>query len=368
MRNRTKFIKGMSYLFCLSFFLNINTVYAADVAVSYIEDVSDEEAFWSNLGKDEARAKATGGNAEAQRIYDAQQNRIEQQKTNQASRDSAVSSVQQNLEAQKAQNNQKVTEAQNATKQAQSAYEAAQKQLQSATTTEEMKAANEALKQAKTNLDKAEDTQKDVEKSVNKANKALDKQASKDTKAANKSYEEQQKALEKEQKAQQKAIEKEQKAAEDDLKDANKKIEKLEERCAEGKCDDEDLEDLSAARAAAAQAQADLDAANQKATAFYAEDDDVANREYLDNLVEEGDRAKAYAESQLSEETLADAMKDIEEAQSAAPKMCSEVEGNIFLLIACKAMITLADLRVIAYIISHGLWITTFPKPRGQNW
>ena len=352
MRNKTKFIKEISYLFCLSFFLSVNIGYAADAVMTYVEDVSEEEAFWSNQGKEEARAKATGGNAEAQSIYDAQQNRIEQQKSNQASRDSAVSSIQQNLENQKAQNNQKVTEAQNATKQAQSAYEAAQKQLQSATTTEEMKAANEALKQAKTNLDKAEDAQKDVEKSVNKANKALDKQAKKKTKSADKALKAQQEAIEKKQKAQQKAIEKAQEDAEDDLKDANKKIKKLEERCAKGKCDDEDLKDLSAARAAAAQAQADLDAANQKATAFYAEDDDVANREYLDNLVEEGDRAKAYAESQLSEETLADAMKDIEEAQSAAPKMCSEVEGNIFLLIACKAMITLADLRVIAYIIS----------------
>ena len=354
MRNKTKFIKEISYLFCLSFFLSVNIGYAADAVMTYVEDVSEEEAFWSNVnvGKDLARAKATGGNAEAQSIYDAQQNRIEQQKSNQASRDSAVSSIQQNLENQKAQNNQKVTEAQNATKQAQSAYEAAQKQLQSATTTEEMKAANEALKQAKTNLDKAEDAQKDVEKSVNKANKALDKQAKKETKSADKALKAQQKAIEKEQKAQQKAIEKAQEDAEDDLKDANKKIEKLEERCAKGKCDDEDLEDLKAAREKAAQAQADLDAANQKATAFYAEDDDVAAQEYLDELAAEEARENALLESQNSEETLSDAMKEIETAQSAAPKMCSEVEGNIFLLIACKAMITLADLRVIAYIIS----------------
>lgn len=41
-------------------------------------------------------------------------------------------------------------------------------------------------------------------------------------------------------------------------------------------------------------------------------------------------------------------------AQSNAPKMCSadEIGGNVFLLIACKATTTLADLRVIAYIIS----------------
>ena len=41
-------------------------------------------------------------------------------------------------------------------------------------------------------------------------------------------------------------------------------------------------------------------------------------------------------------------------AQSNAPKMCSadEIGGNVFLSIACKATTTLADLRVIAYIIS----------------
>lgn len=46
--------------------------------------------------------------------------------------------------------------------------------------------------------------------------------------------------------------------------------------------------------------------------------------------------------------------EDLAEAQSNAPKMCSadEIGGNVFLLIACKATTTLADLRVIAYIIS----------------
>lgn len=46
--------------------------------------------------------------------------------------------------------------------------------------------------------------------------------------------------------------------------------------------------------------------------------------------------------------------EDLAEAQSNAPKMCSadKIGGNVFLLIACKATTTLADLRVIAYIIS----------------
>lgn len=48
------------------------------------------------------------------------------------------------------------------------------------------------------------------------------------------------------------------------------------------------------------------------------------------------------------------AAKKEAKAQSNAPKMCSadEIGGNVFLLIACKATTTLADLRVIAYIIS----------------
>lgn len=152
-------------------------------------------------------------------------------------------------------------------------------------------------------------------------------------------------------KEQRKAIEKEQKSAEKDLKKANKKIEKLEEKCAKGKCDDEDLADLAAARASAESAQTALDAANQKANAFYAQDEDEAAAEYM---AERDAQEASIAAADDADGIIEQAKEDLAEAQSNAPKMCSadEIGGNVFLLIACKATTTLADLRVIAYIIS----------------
>lgn len=163
--------------------------------------------------------------------------------------------------------------------------------------------------------------------------------------------EKEEKAIAKAEKEQRKAIEKEQKSAEKDLKKANKKIEKLEEKCAKGKCDDEDLADLAAARASAESAQTALDAANQKANAFYAQDEDEAAAEYM---AERDAQEASIAAADDADGIIEQAKEDLAEAQSNAPKMCSadEIGGNVFLLIACKATTTLADLRVIAYIIS----------------
>lgn len=226
------------------------------------------------------------------------------------------------------------------TEQAQQGVAAAQERLKNASTPEEMKAANEALKQAQQDLKTAEKNQKEVEKDVKKDNKAAKKEAKKE-----------EKAIAKAEKEQRKAIEKEQKSAEKDLKKANKKIEKLEEKCAKGKCDDEDLADLAAARASAESAQTALDAANQKANAFYAQDEDEAAAEYM---AERDAQEASIAAADDADGIIEQAKEDLAEAQSNAPKMCSadEIGGNVFLLIACKATTTLADLRVIAYIIS----------------
>lgn len=170
-------------------------------------------------------------------------------------------------------------------------------------------------------------------------------------KYAEKEAKKEEKAIAKAEKEQRKAIEKEQKSAEKDLKKANKKIEKLEEKCAKGKCDDEDLADLAAARASAESAQTALDAANQKANAFYAQDEDEAAAEYM---AERDAQEASIAAADDADGIIEQAKEDLAEAQSNAPKMCSadEIGGNVFLLIACKATTTLADLRVIAYIIS----------------
>ena len=192
---------------------------------------------------------------------------------------------------------------------------------------------------------------KKTQETIAKNQKEVEKDVKKDNKAAKKEAKKEEKAIAKAEKEQRKAIEKEQKSAEKDLKKANKKIEKLEEKCAKGKCDDEDLADLAAARASAESAQTALDAANQKANAFYAQDEDEAAAEYM---AERDAQEASIAAAEDADGIIEQAKEDLAEAQSNAPKMCSadEIGGNVFLLIACKATTTLADLRVIAYIIS----------------
>ena len=348
MRNLLKLIKNLSFLLCFGFGLSLAAVpaYAVEcspacpngcnadgsckvvnVVAQVEEETPDEEEIgWSKLdkktqetiAKNQARNAAAGQSDEARAIYDAQQQRYDQRDASKEKYADALSA-----------GDERVRNMEALTKQAQQGVAAAQERLKNASTPEEMKAANEALKQAQQELKTAEKNQKEVEKDVKKDKKAIAKA----------------------EKEQRKAIEKEQKSAEKDLKKANKKIEKLEEKCAKGKCDDEDLADLAAARASAESAQTALDAANQKANAFYAQDEDEAAAEYM---AERDAQEASIAAADDADGIIEQAKEDLAEAQSNAPKMCSadEIGGNVFLLIACKATTTLADLRVIAYIIS----------------
>lgn len=342
MRNLLKLIKNLSFLLCFGFGLNymVVPVMAQSIVPPVIEEEApDEEEIggWSTLdkktqetiAKNQARNAAAGQSDEARAIYDAQQQRYDQ-------RDASKEKYADTLNA----GDERIRNMEALTEQAQQGVAAAQERLKNASTPEEMKAANEALKQAQQDLKTAEKNQKEVEKDVKKDNKAAKKEAKKE-----------EKAIAKAEKEQRKAIEKEQKSAEKDLKKANKKIEKLEEKCAKGKCDDEDLADLAAARASAESAQTALDAANQKANAFYAQDEDEAAAEYM---AERDAQEASIAAADDAGGIIEQAKEDLAEAQSNAPKMCSadEIGGNVFLLIACKATTTLADLRVIAYIIS----------------
>lgn len=359
MRNLLKLIKNLSFLLCFGFGLSLAAVpaYAVEcspacpngcnadgsckvvnVVAQVEEETPDEEEIgWSTLdkktqetiAKNQARNAAAGQSDEARAIYDAQQQRYDQ-------RDASKEKYTDTLNA----GDERIRNMEALTEQAQQGVAAAQERLKNASTPEEMKAANEALKQAQQDLKTAEKNQKEVEKDVKKDNKAAKKEAKKE-----------EKAIAKAEKEQRKAIEKEQKSAEKDLKKANKKIEKLEEKCAKGKCDDEDLADLAAARASAESAQTALDAANQKANAFYAQDEDEAAAEYM---AERDAQEASIAAADDAGGIIEQAKEDLAEAQSNAPKMCSadEIGGNVFLLIACKATTTLADLRVIAYIIS----------------
>lgn len=338
MRNLLKLIKNLSFLLCFGFGLNymVVPVMAQSIVPPVIEEEApDEEEIggWSTLdkktqetiAKNQARNAAAGQSDEARAIYDAQQQRYDQ-------RDASKEKYADTLNA----GDERIRNMEALTEQAKQGVAAAQERLKNASTPEEMKAANEALKQAQQDLKTAEKNQKEVEKDVKKDKKEAKKE---------------EKAIAKAEKEQRKAIEKEQKSAEKDLKKANKKIEKLEEKCAKGKCDDEDLADLAAARASAESAQTALDAANQKANAFYAQDEDEAAAEYM---AERDAQEASIAAAEDVDGIIEQAKEDLAEAQSNAPKMCSadEIGGNVFLLIACKATTTLADLRVIAYIIS----------------
>lgn len=133
------------------------------------------------------------------------------------------------------------------------------------------------------------------------ANEAL-KQAQQDLKTAEKNQKEVEKDVKKDNKAAKKEAKKEEKAIAKAEKEQRKAIEKEQKS-----------------------AEKDLKKANKK----------------IEKLEEKCAKGKCDDE-------------DLAEAQSNAPKMCSadEIGGNVFLLIACKATTTLADLRVIAYIIS----------------
>ena len=360
MRNLLKLIKNLSFLLCFGFGLSLAAVpaYAVEcspacpngcnadgsckvvnVVAQVEEETPDEEEIggWSTLdkktqetiAKNQARNAAAGQSDEARAIYDAQQQRYDQRDASKEKYADALSA-----------GDERVRNMEALTKQAQQGVAAAQERLKNASTPEEMKAANEALKQAQQELKTAEKNQKEVEKDVKKDNKAAKKEAKKE-----------EKAIAKAEKEQRKAIEKEQETAEKDLKKANKKIEKLEEKCAKGKCDDDDLADLAAARASAESAQTALEAANQKASAFNAQDEDEAAAEYM---AERDAQEASIAAADDADGIIEQAKEDLAEAQSNAPKMCSadEIGGNVFLLIACKATTTLADLRIIAYIIS----------------
>ncbi|OLA81502.1 MAG: hypothetical protein BHW57_01550 [Azospirillum sp. 47_25] len=309
MRNLLKLIKNLSFLLCFGFGLNymVVPVMAQSIVPPVIEEEApDEEEIggWSTLdkktqetiAKNQARNAAAGQSDEARAIYDAQQQRYDQ-------RDASKEKYADTLNA----GDERIRNMEALTEQAQQGVAAAQERLKNASTPEEMKAANEALKQAQQDLKTAEKNQKEVEKDVKKDVK-------KDNKAA-------------------------------------KKEAKKEEKCAKGKCDDEDLADLAAARASAESAQTALDAANQKANAFYAQDEDEAAAEYM---AERDAQEASIAAADDADGIIEQAKEDLAEAQSNAPKMCSadEIGGNVFLLIACKATTTLADLRVIAYIIS----------------
>lgn len=121
-------------------------------------------------------------------------------------------------------------------------------------------------------------------------------------------------------------------------------------------------EEMKAANEALKQAQQDLKTAekNQKEVEKDVKKDNKAAKKEAKKeekaiyMAERDAQEASIAAADDADGIIEQAKEDLAEAQSNAPKMCSadEIGGNVFLLIACKATTTLADLRVIAYIIS----------------
>lgn len=373
MRNLLKLIKYLSFLLCLGFYLGYTALPSqaqltcpngqnpdgsckvVNVPMGVDEDQPEEEEFgWKDMdaqtktdfAKSQARYNAAGNSDEARQVYDEQQKRLQE-----------LAKIEQEKQAAKAQTQQARSSVNSAYSEKEEALKAAQEAMKTATP-DQMKAANENLKKAKEELEAAKKEKKKTEKALKKEDKAAEKEAKKAAKT-----------VAKEEKKAEKAVKKEVKTAEKDLKKADKTIEKLQKKCAKGKCDEEDLADLAAAQAKKENAQSALEAANQKANALNAGDQTTDAMEYAEGR----DREQAAAEAaDVAADELAQAKKDIADAQSSAPKMCSESEigGNVFLLIACKATTTLADLRVIAYIISgFGMVALSYAAIFGKmNW
>ena len=251
-----------------------------------------------------------------------------------------------------------------------------------------MVAADKAANTASEKLDTAKKDLKDAQKASAKAEKASEK-------ASEKAYKAAKKAEEKEYKETVKAAEKAEKNANKDLKKAQKEYDKLQKKC-EKNPDECDIDALQAA-------QTNLDAAKANADAA------TKNREDVDGTTA-AKEAAAKAEEEARQQALYDSMEEEEpyepeikctgegENQTCVEVICdengncseapvgtyansltsgsdgSDVTGekldamgnpvsqqrcgdketteNIFKYIACKAMTTLADIRVIVYTLA----------------
>lgn len=321
MRNVFKLIKYLSLALCFGLYLNLSTTSAlAEVQQTdgkFYSASKGQNVSWDQLSVDEKKAAASMAvmeNATGKDKVEAAQRKLDEAKASgDAAKDAAA-----------------------ATAQAQSALEAKSRALSDAYTSGDQTAIDQAKSEyetAKESFNAAKGTQKKADKAAKKTLKEANKENKK---------------IQKEERKAEKEIEKAQKKAEKDLKNAEKDIKKLEEKCAKGKCSNKDQEKLAKAHAKASSARTALDEANSKAHAL-----DVAkNQQSVENAYM--DSREAEAPSDNAEDYAEQAKKDIAEATSKAPQMCNadEIKGNIFMLIACKATTTLADLRVIAYIIS----------------
>lgn len=276
------------------------------------------------------------------------------------------------------------------------AAEAAQKAAQQQMTDAISRGDTAAAQAARDEMVKQQQAAKQASEELDKANEAKDeayKTASKAQKEADKAAEKAQKAAEKAEKEKVKAAEKAEKNANKDLKKAQKEYDKLQEECAEKpeKCNVEELQaaktNLDAAKAnasAATKNREDVDgttAAKEQAAAEQAAAEKAAEEAAFNDYIEEQEAYEpeikctgegedmncvevicdengencseapvgTYAE-QVKNQASGDQLD--ENGNPVSQQRCYEARDNIFKYIACKAMTTLADVRVIVYTIA----------------
>ncbi len=277
-------------------------------------------------------------------------------------------------------------------KAAEEAQKAAQQQMTDAISRGDTAAAqaarDEMVKQQQAAKQAAEDLEKANEAKDNAYEAAQDAQ-----KEADKATKKAQKAAEKAEKEKIKAAEKAEKNANKDLKNAQKDYNKLLEKCEKdpAKCDVNALQEaktnLDAAKAnadAATKNREDVDgttAAKEKAAAEQAAAEKAAEEAAFNEYIEEqeayepeikctgeGDDMNCvevicddngencseapvgtYAE-EVKNQTSSDQLD--ENGNPVSQQRCYNARDNIFQYIACKAMTTLADVRVIVYTLA----------------
>ena len=249
-----------------------------------------------------------------------------------------------------------------------------------------MAAADKAANTASEKLDTAKKDLKDAQKASAKAEKASEK-------ASEKAYKAAKKAEEKEYKETVKAAEKAEKNANKDLKKAQKEYDKLQKKC-EKNPDECDIDALQAAQTNLDAAKANADAATKNredvdgttaAKEAAAKAEEEARQQALYDSMEEEEpyepeiKCTGEGENQTCVEVICDESGNCSEApvgtyansltsgsdgsdgageeldamgNPVSQQRCAEAKDDIFKYIACKAMTTLADVRVIVYTLA----------------
>ena len=251
---------------------------------------------------------------------------------------------------------------------------------------DDMAAADKAANTASEKLDTAKKDLKDAQKASAKAEKASEK-------ASEKAYKAAKKAEEKEYKETVKAAEKAEKNANKDLKKAQKEYDKLQKKC-EKNPDECDIDALQAAQTNLDAAKANADAATKNredvdgttaAKEAAAKAEEEARQQALYDSMEEEEpyepeiKCTGEGENQTCVEVICDENGNCSEApvgtyansltsgsdgsdgtgeeldamgNPVSQQRCAKAKDDIFKYIACKAMTTLADVRVIVYTLA----------------